>query len=228
MTKCEKDLETYKRLAKQVMHPIPPLDSELWFLDDSTAQAGQVDYHYTLQDIWAAQLVHKSNVPKHHDVGSRLEGFITHCLCFTSVVMLDIRPSSLRLDNLEFIQTDATTLTGIPDQSIQSLSCLHAAEHFGLGRYGDPICPDGHVRLMKSLQRVLAKNGFLYFSVPVGFEKTVFNALRIFNPKTIVDTFNELTILDFKVNNSGIKSFPHWSQYSLREQDCGLFLFTRK
>jgi hypothetical protein len=32
-----------------------------------------------------------------------------------------------------------------------SLSCLHAIEHFGLGRYGDPIDLDGHKKGIKNI-----------------------------------------------------------------------------
>jgi len=34
--------------------------------------------------------------------------------------------------------------------SAESIVLLHALEHFGLGRYGDPIDPEGHLKDSKS------------------------------------------------------------------------------
>ena len=84
------------------------------------------------------------------------------------------------------------------NNSLESLSSLHAVEHFGLGRYGDSIDPDACFKAMKAMQRVLKPEGILYFSVPIGKrEKLCFNAHRIFDPFTITDTFNELSLINF-------------------------------
>ena len=63
--------------------------------------------------------------------------------------------------------------------SVQSLSCMHTVEHVGLGRYGDPIDPDGDLKAIKEIKRVLAVNGNLLFVVPIGKPKIVYNAHRI-------------------------------------------------
>ena len=98
------------------------------------------------------------------------------------VTMIDIRPLPEKIEGLKFIQADATNLDGIADNSIKSLSSLCAPEHFGLGRYGDPIAPDACFKAMKSMQRVLQRGGYLYCAVPVGETSCVaFNAHRIFN-----------------------------------------------
>lgn len=83
---------------------------------------------------------------------------------------------------------------------MKRLSSLCAPEHFGLGRYGDPVDPEACFAAMRSMQRVLADGGRLYISVPVGDESGVaFNALRIFTPEIIADTLDELTLSDFSV-----------------------------
>src|ERR1035437_9128085 len=64
-----------------------------------------------------------------------------------------------------------------------SVSCLHVAEHIGLGRYGDPIDPLGTNKALLELQRVLAPGGVLLFSMPVGRERVEFNAQRIWDPR---------------------------------------------
>jgi len=102
------------------------------------------------------------------------------------VKVIDVRPLKSRIKGLDFIQADATELKGIKSNSIKSLSSLHAVEHFGLGRYTDPIGPDSWKKAINSLERVLAKGGKLYFSVPIGKERLNFNAHRVFDPQTIL------------------------------------------
>ena len=68
-----------------------------------------------------------------------------------------------------------------------SLSCLHALEHFGLGRYGDPVDPKGYESGLRNMSRILRKGGYFYLSVPIGMERVEFNANRVFDPRTIID-----------------------------------------
>ncbi len=68
-----------------------------------------------------------------------------------------------------------------------SISCLHAIEHFGLGRYGDPIDPLGHQKGFLNLVSMLEDGGTLYMSFPIGRQNEVhFNAHRVFHPKDIL------------------------------------------
>ena len=34
-----------------------------------------------------------------------------------------------------------------------SISCLHALEHFGLGRYNDPLDPNGHLKGFNNISK---------------------------------------------------------------------------
>ena len=84
-----------------------------------------------------------------------------------------------------------------------SLSCLHAIEHFGLGRYGDPISPLGYYRGIENLSKLLLPGGMLYLSTPIGRERVEFNANWVFDPHTILSAasstglrLDELTVLD--------------------------------
>jgi hypothetical protein len=67
-----------------------------------------------------------------------------------------------------------------------SLSCLHALEHFGLGRYGDPIDPSGHEKGVRNMAALLKPGGTFYLSTPIGRERVEFNANRVFDPRTIL------------------------------------------
>jgi hypothetical protein len=168
-------------------------------LTDRFDAAGNIPRHYFWQDLWASRKVYESKVPKHYDMGSRLDGFIAHCLPFCEVVMLDIRPLHIQIKNLSFIQADCMDMSGIPAETLLSFSSLHAVEHFGLGRYGDPIDPLGFKRAIMEIQRVVKSGGSIYFSVPVGVERLEFNAHRIFNPETVIKLFGQCDLIEFSI-----------------------------
>ena len=168
-------------------------------LNDWDDAAGTLGVYF-YQDLWAARKIFQRKPTEHFDIGSRIDGFVAHVLSFVPVTMIDIRPLSRRVENLNFVQADATNLENIPDGSITSLSSLCAPEHFGLGRYGDPIDPEACFKAMRSMQRVLTRGGYLYVAVPIGDENVVaFNAHRIFKPELIAETLNELKLSDFSV-----------------------------
>jgi hypothetical protein len=115
------------------------------------------------------------------------------------------------------------------NNSIESVSSLHVAEHFGLGRYSDPIDPNACFRFMSALERVLSPHGTLYFSVPIGRERVEFNAHRVFAPKTILDRFSRLQLVSFSFVGDDGKLYEDWSPLDLpiSEMACGLFEFTK-
>lgn len=155
---------------------------------------------YFYQDIWGARKVYESGAKLVYDIGSRMDGHISHLLSMNvNVVMLDIRPFSHQVDGLSFIQADAMDLSNIPDNSIQTLTSLCALEHFGLGRYSDPVVYDGWQKSLLAIKRKIKVGGHFYLSVPVGSEEKVcFNAHRVFHPTTIIDTVApELEIEEF-------------------------------
>ena len=133
------------------------------------------------------------------------------------------------MPGLSFLQSDATRLANIADDSIESLSTLHAIEHFGLGRYGDPIDPGACFAAMRSLARVLKPGGRLYFSVPIGVERLEFNAHRVFSPRTVLEQFKSLRLVSFAgVNDTGeLQPEAQPDDYLSARFSCGLFEFTK-
>lgn len=124
------------------------------------------DKHYTYHPAWAARCLKEINPDEHIDISSKLY-FSTMVSAFIPVKFYDYRPVQIYLDNLETGKADLTSLPFDSD-SIISLSCMHTIEHIGLGRYGDPIDPEGDLKAIKELKRVLAKDGSLLFVVPIG------------------------------------------------------------
>lgn len=191
--------------------------------------AGGIPRHYFWQDLWAARKVYDSKVNRHYDVGSRLDGFISHCLPFCEIVMLDIRPLNININNLSFIQVNCMDMSHIQNDTLQSFSSLHAVEHFGLGRYGDPIDPLGFKKAIIEIQRVVKYGGDIYFSVPVGIERLEFNAHRVFDIKTILNLFNQCELIEFSIIDDE-NSFHENADPRIfidLQYGCGLFHFRK-
>jgi SAM-dependent methyltransferase len=186
-----------------------------------------LDAHYFYQDIWAFKLVRDSRVDHHVDVGSRviLVGMLT---TVTDVTFIDIRPLKANLSGLESKHGSVLDLP-FEDESVSSLSCLHVAEHIGLGRYGDPLDPKGTQKACRELERVLSPGGSLYFAVPVGVPRVCFNAHRIHSPQQILDYFPRLRLVDF----SGVTDQGEFlediepDEFVDSRYACGLFFFTK-
>jgi SAM-dependent methyltransferase len=57
---------------------------------------------------------------------------------------------------------------------------ISSFEHDGLGRYGDQLNANGDLRAMAEMKRILKRDGLLFLAVPVGLDKVVWNAHRIY------------------------------------------------
>lgn len=156
-------------------------------LDDKHAASGEASGHYFHQDLLVARRIFARKPERHIDVGSRIDGFVAHVAAFRSIEVLDIRPLHHRIPNVVFTQADLMAPSPEHLASADSVSCLHALEHFGLGRYGDPIDPDGHLKGLRGLRDLLRPGGMLYLSVPMGTQRVEFNAHRVFALPYLLD-----------------------------------------
>ncbi|MEB3234629.1 MAG: DUF268 domain-containing protein [Cyanobacteriota bacterium] len=153
-------------------------------LQDWGEEGGSINNEYFWQDLLVAQAIQRAN-PRHHvDVGSRLDGFVAHVASFRSLEVFDVRPLQRAIPGVQFSQRDL--MQTVPESYCDSLSCLHALEHFGLGRYGDPIDPQGYAKGIANLARLLQPGGTLYLSTPIGRERVIFNANRVFDPRHLL------------------------------------------
>jgi beta-1,4-mannosyl-glycoprotein beta-1,4-N-acetylglucosaminyltransferase len=55
-----------------------------------------------------------------------------------------------------------------------------SVEHSGLGRYGDPLDPDGDIKTMRDIHSNLKSDGLLIWGAPVGHDALVWNIHRIY------------------------------------------------
>ncbi len=213
----------YRSLAGA--EPIHIRDSYPQLHDRTSTHA--LDTHYMQANAWAMRRITAGKPARHIDVGSQpiLSALLS---AVVPVTFLDFRPLGLSVDGLTCVGGDILNLP-FPDQSVASLSCLHVAEHIGLGRYGDPLNPEGTRLAARELSRVLAPEGRLLFAVPVGKPRLCFNAHRIHHADTVRGYFPDLELEEYSVVlDDG--AYREWQSTDVTEDSAyalGMFAFTR-
>jgi len=195
--------------------------------DDFYKQAGTANGHYFHQDLLVAGFIHGAKPIRHMDVGSSIEGFVSHVASFRNIEIIDIRTLKITAHpQITFTQGNLMSLDSSLIEVCDSLSCLHALEHFGLGRYGDPIDPQGHLKGFSNLHKMLKPGGTLYISFPVGEKGVHFNAHRVFDPKEILEwsaSKFSLERLDFVDDAGDLHKNISIDQVPRSEYGCGIY-----
>jgi len=186
------------------------------------------DPHYFYVSGWAMRRIVAHRPRRHVDVGSH-NLFANLLSAVVPVTFLDYRPLNARLAGLECVGGDILKLP-FADRSADSLSCLHVAEHIGLGRYGDPLDPEGTQKAARELVRVLAPGGNLYFALPVGRPRVCFNAHRVHGPEAIREFFCGLELVEFSGVHDDGRFVEKIELNEFKESDyaCGMFLFRNR
>jgi hypothetical protein len=166
------------------------------YLFDKTVKT-EIDAHYTYHPAWAARIVAALKPAHHIDISSILH-FSTLVSAFVPVTFYDYRPADVRLDRLDCQKGDLRDLP-FSDNSVESISCMHTIEHVGLGRYGDPLDPDGDIKAARELVRVTKPGGTLLLVAPVGKPKIQFNAHRIYSYEQILSLFTGMELREFSL-----------------------------
>lgn len=207
-------------------------------LFDWYEEGGTTKSEYFRQDLLVARMIFAASPKKHVDIGSRVDGFVAHVASFREIEVFDVRPISMRMPGIVFKQADLMCSDSLPNHGIgycDSLSCLHAIEHFGLGRYGDPIDPIGHERGIANMAHLLQPGGTFYLSTPIGLERVEFNANWVFDPRSIVRcaeaagmTLQKLIVItsangpqEAAINAAAL------ADLALSRYQLGLFIFTK-
>ena len=160
-------------------------------LDDRFDTAGRIPLHYFHQDLYVANKIFKDNPNKHVDIGSRVDGFVAHVASFRVVEVFDIRKLDDKIKNVKFIQADLMSKDFNFQEYTDSASCLHAIEHFGLGRYGDNVEVNGYLKGLENIYKLLNKDGKFYFSTPIGSQRVEFDAHRVFSLEYLLKIFSD-------------------------------------
>jgi len=205
-------------------------------LHDWYEEGGTTKNEYFWQDLLVARKIFAANPKKHVDIGSRMDGFVAHVASFREIEVFDIRPITTSIPGVTITQADLMNPAAAITNYCDSLSCLHALEHFGLGRYGDPIDPKGYESGVRNMARILRQGGVFYLSVPVGIERVEFNAQHVFNPNTIVDVAqsNQFMLREFALftADDGLvemdTAYETLASVGKRRYGLGIYTFKKK
>lgn len=224
----------YRKTRNEWIRQGGKISKKFIILNDFDDKAGENRGHYFHQDLLVANFIYKNKPRRHIDVGSRIDGFVANVASFRKIEVLDIRPlDKIWHENIEFKQCDLMNPQGL--DKADSISCLHAIEHFGLGRYGDPIDINGHIKGITNLINLLTKGGILYISFPISdMDKVYFNAHRLFKVDTIfnypsIKENMDLVRFDYVDDNDNlhkdvnIQSVPKKIKYG-----CGIYTFRKR
>jgi hypothetical protein len=168
-----------------------PFGKRFPILGDRFTESGTMKGHYFHQDLYVARKIYNKNPVNHIDIGSRTDGFVAHVAVFRKIEIIDIRNQVSKIDNIIFRRADLMQLPQDMINSYESISSLHAIEHFGLGRYGDPIDYAGHIKAIQNITAMLKIGGTFYFAVPIGAQRIEFNAHRVFSVKYLLELFEK-------------------------------------
>ncbi len=160
-------------------------------LTDKNDQGGTMKGPYFHQDLYVARLIHLAKPVKHLDIGSRTDGFVAHVASFREIELIDIRDIKNKVTNIVFRQADLMKLPPDLIGYCDSISSLHVLEHFGLGRYGDPIDYYGYLKAINNIALILKSQGHFYFSVPIGPQRIEFNAHRVFSVAYLIEILSQ-------------------------------------
>ena len=204
-------------------------------LGENRMSAGTINSHYFIQDLFVAQQIFQQTPNKILDVGSRIDGFVSNVASFREIDIVDIRPLENITSNINFKQIDLTNDISSIKGEYDCITCLHAIEHFGLGRYGDTIDPDGHLKGIENIYLILEKKGTCYLSFPLGDNRIEFNAHRVFSLEYIVPVLKKYFT---------IKTFNYISEFGILYQNqsinigmqnnfdckygCAIFILTKE
>jgi SAM-dependent methyltransferase len=186
------------------------------------------DAHYFFQGAWLARRLAAAKPALHVDIGSSAL-MMSVASAATETAFIDYRPLRSRLPGLHSVAGDITCLP-LRSGSLRSLSSLHVIEHIGLGRYGDPLDPQGSAKAGAELARVVAPGGRLYLSVPVGRERVCFNAHRVFHPESVVGMLAPLKLERFALvdDHGGYHEDANTAGARALDYGCGLFEFVKR
>jgi len=99
-----------------------------------------------------------------------------------------------------FIQGDITHMP-FDDEFFDVVMTISTIEHVGLGRYGDPIAPDGDKEAMHEIERVLKPGGQLIMTIPCGqdticYSKTNIPLSRVYSPESLVRLLSGFQVME--------------------------------
>ncbi len=227
-------LRNYREIRKQAKQygMVFPFGKFYPCIEEKYQKSGTASGHYFHQDLLVANKIYINKPVKHVDIGSRIDGFVAHVASFRDIEVFDIRDMAEQIRNIHFKRLDIMDGNAVSHDYCDSISCLHALEHFGLGRYGDRVDYNGHLLGWENIYKMLKKGGKCYFSVPIGKQRIEFNAHRVFSVEYLVnvmigsrykiDSFSYVNDKGDLVSDAALDEGSVKNSFSLN-YGCGIF-----
>lgn len=136
--------------------------------------------HYPETDQWLYQALNKYTVENKHllIIGSEEP-------CYEAVAIS--RGASVTMVEYQKVISESSLLKTMTVDEFNSDSNLYdgaisisSVEHSGLGRYGDPLDPDGDLKSMSVLRDKLKPGSLCFLAVPIGRDQILWNAHRVY------------------------------------------------
>lgn len=83
------------------------------------------------------------------------------------------------------------------DKKYDIIISYSSIEHSGLGRYGDPIDPNGDIKVMEQIVEKLNINGRILLGIPIGKDSIVWNAHRVYGRKRLNILLKDVILSDW-------------------------------
>jgi hypothetical protein len=196
-------------------------------LDGKTALTG-FDRHYLPSGLGGTGAGHDQTVVScgHFVIPPLLHSGLRLC----AGQIFDYRPASLSLSNLASERADICALPFADGHPVPFLHARGGAR--GPGTVWGPLDPEGDLKAMRELQRVLAAGGDLLFVVPVGKPRVMYNAHRIYSYSQVREYFAGLELREFALipddrHDEGLIRNASPEMADAQEYGCGCFWFRR-
>jgi len=136
--------------------------------------------YYKETDMWLYEALGKHSI-KDKDViivGSEQPWYETIACVYSGngCSCLEYNKRICESDEIKYYQYDAYDSLPKFDACIS----VSSIEHSGLGRYGDNIDPMGDIKAMQDIKNILKKDGLFFLSVPIGEDRVMWNAHRVY------------------------------------------------
>jgi SAM-dependent methyltransferase len=126
------------------------------------------------------------------------------------IVTLDDTRSKYEFANMEWTHVNDYLDNAMKNRILEqfdTIASFSSLEHAGLGRYGDPLNPNGDIEAVKQIHCMLKPGGLFFLSLPTnndGSSHIEFNAHRVYGNARLRLLFDGWNYLMKKKDTSGI------------------------
>ena len=130
---------------------------------------------------------------------------IGYWLSASKITTLDYTRKKYENDRLEWLHVndylDDLISSNKQIEEFSNAASFSSIEHSGLGRYGDPLSPEGNIDAVRQVHCMLKPNGLFFLGLPTSQDDSSyieFNAHRVYGSKRLNLLFNGWTKKTYK------------------------------